>query len=223
MFAGFCYLKALKSDEKNSFIIEIPRLKVPSAKRLTTESFYIVKDFFKRVAVTILFITSLVWLFMTIELKISENTVTLLDLITQAIGILFKPIGLNIKPLMVSLITGLVAKENILSTIAMFGGVSDVSQEALITFIIFVIMYSPCIPSLKCLKEEFNKSFAWSVFLTQTGLAYGTSFVFYTFSMALGLWFGFIVSACFIFLGISFCKIISMHKSLNCKNCIVKA
>lgn len=222
ILSAIAYLKFSTKNEKIPFIMELPRLKLPSFKRLMVESISIIKDFLKKVIFTILLVTTIVWGCTIVELKIRGETTTLLNIILSYIGIIFKPIGLDSEPLVMSLLSGLVAKENILSTLSMFGGVSELSTTSLISFILFIMLYSPCIPALRCAKSEFGKVFMWRTFLSQTIIAYGVSFVCYTFSSIGGLWLGFVMCIMFVVLAIKTSSIILGEYNFQCKNCTVR-
>lgn len=218
--SGIAYLKVSTKITPTPFIMELPRLNLPSLKRLTYQSFEILKDFVKRVTVIILIITSIVWGLQTVEININGNQSSLLDIIAMIIGAFFKPIGLDAKPLVLSLLTGLVAKENIISIVSIFDGVRGLALNSLISFILFIMLYSPCIPALRCARSEFGKRFALKIFLVQTGLAYGVSFVYYTFATAFGLVVGFSVSILFILLAITFCRTLNKKQCFKCEKCI---
>ncbi|MBP3630917.1 MAG: ferrous iron transporter B [Clostridia bacterium] len=220
--AGITYLKFSTPKDEVPFIMEVPRLAVPSFKHLVIESSSILKDFLKRVAGTVLLVSSAVWVLMTIEVSIVGKELTLLDIFANCVGIFFKPIGLDKKPIIVSLIAGLVAKENILSTISMFDLTPDLSVVSIVSFLLFIMLYSPCLPALRCAKAEFGSKFAIRIFISQTILAYGVSFVLYTFGSAFGLLIGFIASAVFIILSLACYSIFKSKCKINCKNCIIK-
>lgn len=199
---GVVFLYVRKQDgEQEYFITELPVLKRPSVLVAVKESINIVWDLLKKIFLTVLLSSTIVWLALNVtpDFKFFSGEKSLIEYACEYISIIFKPIGLNDPIIVIALITGLIAKENVLSTLGMFGGLVGFSANQIISFMIFILAYSPCLPALKCARCEFSRAFAGKWFLTQTVIAYLSSFVFWTFS---NLWMplGFIVLIAFAFL-----------------------
>ena len=202
LIIGVVFLYFTKSEkEENYFITELPTLKKPSVLSAVREALRIVFDLVKKIFVTVLLSSAILWLLLNItpDFKFFSGEKSLIEYACEYIAILLKPIGLNKPAVVLALISGLIAKENILSTLGMFGGVAGFGACEIISFMIFVLSYSPCLPALKCAGCEFGKKYAGKWFLVQMGIAYLASFVFWTFS---NIWIplGFIMLIVFAFL-----------------------
>lgn len=186
IIVGGVYLSIIQKEECSNdfFISEIPKLKRPSLNGCVKRSIVIVFDLFKKIVVSVLLSTTILWLLLniSIDFKFFGGGLSLLEVISSYISYLFIPLGINRSDVVVSLFAGLVAKENIMSTMGLFGGLGSLSPVQAITFLIFIMLYAPCIPSIKCAKCEFGKGFAFRLLFMQFIIAYIASFVFATFA-----------------------------------------
>ncbi len=223
LYIAIIYMRSIRDTDKEYFIMEVPRLKTPDAKTLLKQSTILIKDFLKKVAGTVLLVASVVWLCMNIYIEVKGQSLSIVDLFTNVVGILFKPIGLNNKAVIMSLLTGLIAKENIISTIALYGEGLGMGLVSSVTFILFIMLYSPCLPALRCAGVEFGGKFQFKLFIIQMIFAYSMAFVFYTFAEMFGLLFGFIVCIVFISLAMALIKSVSKKCVIKCKTCVVGA
>lgn len=206
LYIGLIYLSSIivggvylsitqkESEEQDFFISEIPKLKVPLLKSCVSRAIVIVLDLFKKIVASVFLSTTILWLLLNIsvDFKFCGGGVSLLEMISQYIAYLFIPLGINRCDVVVSLFAGLIAKENIISVMGLFGGMESLSTIQAITFLIFVMLYAPCIPSIKCARCEFGKKFALKLLLVQFLIAYISSFVFATFAK-ISLILGFVV------------------------------
>ena len=188
--------------KKNSFttplILEMPPYMVPSLQSVLTKSFNQIKSFLKKITSTILIGTIIVWFLSHVTINpiaLSSNTNftqnSLLYIIGSVLEPIFSPLGFNWK-LIIALMFGVLAKELIISTLA----VLYISSDALLThslsidpsltpvialvYMVFILLYTPCLPSLSMIKSETNKKFtAFVVFYTFV-IAYFLSFIVLT-------------------------------------------
>lgn len=185
MTIGCVYLKVSSKDSTGElYISEISPIKFPSIKRIVGASIKIVFDLLKKVLITIFLSALILWLLMnmSITFKFFTSETSILEYMAEYVAYLFYPIGLNRVDCVIALIFGLIAKENVVSIMGMFGSAGALSVETALTFLIFVVLYSPCIPALRCVKCEFGKRYARKIFFSQFLIAYLGSFVFSTFS-----------------------------------------
>jgi ferrous iron transport protein B len=84
-----------------------------------------------------------------------------IGLMGQWIAPLFTLQGFNWQ-LDVSLIAGVGAKEIVASTIGVLGGLEDLSPLAAYCYLLFVLLYFPCIATLAAIKHETN-SWRWAM------------------------------------------------------------
>lgn len=181
---GLCYIAFTRSKEESVSILEIPKLKRPSVVRALKESFFIVFDLFKKICLTVLASTSILWVLLkfTPNLELATGGNSILEKIATCISVIFRPLGLDNPKIVIALVSGLLAKENVLSTIGLMGGLGEVGVVASVTFLIFVMLYSPCVPALRCVGCEVGKRQAIWMFMVNTLIAYLSAFVFSTFA-----------------------------------------
>ncbi|MGN1259216.1 MAG: FeoB small GTPase domain-containing protein [Christensenellales bacterium] len=222
---GIALLKLRSKPTQENFILELPKLKVPSLWASIKYGFNLTVEFLKRVAGVLFLVSSILWLLsnLTYNFKFVLNNPqnSLLYLIANKLTFLFYPMGLDNESIVIAIIAGLIAKENIISTANLFGGFCDISGISLIAFIMFVLFYPPCIPALRNCKQEFGKALMIETILVHFGLAYCISVVFYTFSKFLNIWAGFAFCFLLVFLIFAYVKVkkFSVDKNicLNCK------
>ena len=99
----------------------------------------------------------------------------------RIISPVFAPVGFGNWRAVTALISGIAAKETVISVIASLGGMGEVfgSPTAATSFMIFVCLYVPCVATVSALaKENGGKSAAASI-ATHTVAAYLVSLVYY--------------------------------------------
>ncbi len=192
----------LKSKEQ-SFILEFPPYRMMSFKRTFEMLWLNVKLFITRVGTLILAMNIVVWVLsnFTFTLKfvgVGEG-VSILETIGKILSPMFIPLGFNSWGLASALIAGLVAKEIIVSSIAMFNGVEEASIESIqssivlstsavyfsspssvISFLVFCLLYFPCIATTSVLLKEIGKKWTFIGILIEFLIAYLTAFFIYT-------------------------------------------
>ena len=129
----------------------------------------------------------------------TENS--LLAYIGKPLAYLFVPLGFGFWQAAVAIITGLIAKENIVATLGVLYGISEVSENgaevwsafqgslgstaaiaavAAFSFLVFNLLCAPCFAAVGAIKREMNSG-KWTLFAIgyQTLLAYAFSLVIY--------------------------------------------
>lgn len=124
---------------------------------------------------------------------------SILAAIGKGIAWIFAPLGWGKWKMAVAAITGLVAKENVVSTFGiLFQGTSEVSEDgrevwinlrayltaapaaAAYSFMVFNLLCAPCFAAMGAIKREMNdKKWFFAAIGYQTGLAYAVSLCVY--------------------------------------------
>jgi ferrous iron transport protein B len=115
---------------------------------------------------------------------VSNNSDSIFGMLGGLIAPLLKPLGFGNWQSAVALLTGLVAKESVVSTIEIL-----FTQDQLLTmftplsayaFMTFTLLYTPCIAALGAIKREMN-SWKWTAFalIWQIGMAWIVSMLVY--------------------------------------------
>ena len=149
---------------------------------------------------------------------------SILATIGNAVKWLFAPLGFGNWQSAVASFTGLIAKENVVSTFGvLFGGLDEVAENgwqiwesmraiftplAAYSFLIFNLLCAPCFAAMGAIRREMNNP-KWTLAAIgyQCGLAYSVSLMIYQFGMMLagrgnliGIIAAFAVLAAFVFL-----------------------
>lgn len=166
----------LKS-ESSVFFVELPEYHVPQLKTLWRSTWEKGKGFLRK-AGTIIFAGSvIIWLLSYlgpdgVNVNMDDS---FLAMIGGVIGTLFIPLGFGTWEAGASLISGFLAKEVVVSAMAIIYGVSESALTGTIsaqfnpisayTFMVFVLLYMPCLATVGAIKRE-TQSVKWTVFAT---------------------------------------------------------
>lgn len=196
-----CIYKKLVPDKKEILILEMPKYRKLNFKKVLKDVLNVLKEFLVKVGTLILFFSVCVWLLQNFSTSFQflngENfDRSILYFISDKITFLFKPLGFYSVGIVVALLLGIVAKEMVVVGLAMMngaqGGMAELSASLLletsicsfskisaVVFLIFVLLYSPCISALFTIKNELGKKTAGYVFVAQFVIAYIVSFLIY--------------------------------------------
>lgn len=175
---------------QNLEILEFTPLRVPSATKLCGIVGRNVWQFLSRIWTVLLACTIIIWLCnnFTITLEYisspSEKT-SILESISQLLAPIFAPLGFGWGAVC-ALLFGLVAKELVLSGIAVLNGVTDgnivsgllsggvvtLTSASCLAFLVFCLLYSPCISALIQIRQNVSRKVFISYLVLQFILAY---------------------------------------------------
>lgn len=181
--AAFCL--ASKGKAKQSFLLELPPLRLPSAKSIFKETALRCRAFAAKASTVIVFSGIFIWLLSHLDsnfLAVTDPAESVLYMLGTAAEPLFAPIGLN-KEAIVALACGTFAKEACLSVLLLLK--SKFTVLSAFSFIIFFTFYTPCAAALTAIWRQSGAKTAVRIFLFQTALAYVLSFIFYQTASAL--------------------------------------
>ena len=117
----------------------------------------------------------------------ADSADSLLATIGAWIAPIFKPLGFGDWRVSTALVTGFIAKENVISTLGILtGSGADVSAAALGTlftpataagFLAFTLLYTPCVAAISAVKRELGSGWkAAGVALSQCAVAWFVAF-----------------------------------------------
>ncbi len=240
-------LTVLKSKEQ-SFILEFPPYRRTSLKRVGKILWKNVKEFLLRVGTVMLSMNVVIWWLSSFSFKFryvaTSGGVSILESLGKILAPIFSPLGFGNWAVVASLLAGLVAKEVVVSSIAMFNGVDAgasrlVSQSILLSssvvyfankssvlsFLVFCLLYTPCIASVSMLASEIGKKWTFVSIIVQLLTAYVVAFGVFNISFAIELCgffkvFGVLFCVLILLLSVIFIvKKIKRKECGNCKNC----
>lgn len=170
-------------QDDDDTVNELPEFHVPRARNTIAHIWERVADYLQKICTVILWASIIIWAleyFPSQDLSDLENSY--LAMIGQAVAPLMEPLGFDWK-MSVCLLTGLPAKEAIVSTMAiLYGG--DISAAGFtpltaFSFMIFVLLYFPCVATIATLRREAGKVWAWFTVVHSLGLAWLLAFAIY--------------------------------------------
>lgn len=177
----------LFSKEQNSeiFILEIPDYKIPSLSYMIKESLNKISSFFKKIGTLIFSISIIIWFLSNFNFSgFTSIENSFLFSIGNILAPIFIPLGFGFWQASVSLLTGLMAKEVIISSMGViFGSNLDFilpsffTPVSSISFLVFVLLYTPCISVLSTIKHEYGTKLMLTSVIYQLALAYSVSFL----------------------------------------------
>ncbi|MCD5003653.1 ferrous iron transport protein B [Enterococcus saccharolyticus] len=188
----------LFGGDPSPFIMELPAYHFPQLKNVCQQTFSRGISFVKK-AGTIIFVSCIfIWftLHYNFMLQPVEQQQSILVSIGKLVAPLFAPLGWGNWQGTVAMITGLVAKENVLGTFGVLysnlNTVSDNGKEvwqllhndftslSAYSFLLFNLLCAPCFAAMGAIHREMaDRKWTGIAISYQCGLAYLVSFVFY--------------------------------------------
>lgn len=190
----------LKGDDM-PYIMELPTYRLPSLKGSGISVWQRIRDYITKAGTLIFAASVVVWVFLNFNLSgASELTDSLGYHFGRILAPIFTPLGFGNWQATLSLITGLVAKEVVVSNMNIFYGTGGSIVEAgraignafslnsAYSFMVFSLLYTPCIATLGIIKKESNSwKFTGLVLVYQILVAWIFSFIIYTLSNLFGI------------------------------------
>ena len=163
----------------NSYISELPEYKVPSIKYVAKEVFDKVVAFIKRAGSVILICSIIIWFLLSFSFNLEYGVdieESMLASIGKTISWVFYPIlGQNNWGATVSAIQGLVAKEQVVSSMAVIAGLAEDTEEgsqifaagtpfagitaaSAYAFMVFNLFSAPCFGAIGAMQRELGST-----------------------------------------------------------------
>lgn len=166
-----------KKSDDGAMIMEMPPYRLPQVKRVISVVWRNVVSFVVRVGSVVLGVSVIMWILCNFSIGYGfvggvENSI--MQTFAGLLAPVFKPLGFGNWRAVAALLSGIAAKETVISVIATLGGMSVVFETgaAAMSFMVFSCLYVPCVATLSALaKENGVKSAALSV-LVHTFVAY---------------------------------------------------
>ena len=169
-----------RQDDDDS-VNELPEFRLPKARATAAHIWERVADYLQKICTVILWASIIIWAleyFPSQDLNDLENSY--LAMIGKAVSPLLEPLGFDWK-MSVCLLTGLPAKEAIVSTLAiLYGGdiaTAGFTPLTAFSFLLFVLLYFPCVATIATLRREAGKVWAWFTVFHSLALAWLVSFL----------------------------------------------
>ena len=196
--------KFIYKNTSSTYISELPEYKIPNAKYVIRDVYDKTMAFFKRAGSVILVCSVIIWFMLSFSIKFEygvdiENSI--LAMIGKTISWVFYPmIGANSWETAVSTIQGLIAKEQVISSMSVIAGFAEnvengkeifnsnvfdfFTPRSAYAFMVFNLFSAPCFGAIGAIKKEIGSTkkmlmvvafqiiFAWclAVLINQLGV-----------------------------------------------------
>lgn len=194
ILSGLLLKSTVFKGEPIPFVMELPAYRIPSRRSIILNMWDKGKDFIER-AFTIIFLgTIIIWFLQSFNWSfnmVEDSTNSILASIGSVISPVFIPLGFNDWRASTAIITGLTAKEAVVSTLSVLTGASsDLQLSTAIStifsplssfaFLTFTLLYMPCIAAFAATKRELGSiRYAVMTAVYQTVTAYGVGMLVY--------------------------------------------
>lgn len=169
---------------QSPFVMELPPYRLPLARSVGRHIWEKGRAYLHKMGTVVLAASMAVWALSYFphhaELPLSvQMEQSLMGQIGKAIAPVLRPCGLGWQE-GVSLIAGVGAKEIVVATMNILGGTATLRAASALAFLVFVLLYMPCIPTCITISHEAG-SRRWGLFaaLYTTALAYIASLITY--------------------------------------------
>ena len=192
-------------NRKSFFIIELPEYKVPSLKRACMDMLSRGWAYIVKAGTIILLCNALVFIMQSFNWNLQvveegmENTSILATIANPVAVVLVPVVGITAWQLAAAAVTGFIAKENVVGTLAvcygfvvnddleMVGSGSEVAatmvgmtKVAALAYLMFNLFTPPCFAAMGAMNSEIkNKKWLWGGIALQLGVGYTIGFLVY--------------------------------------------
>ncbi len=196
ILSGLILKRSVFQGEPAPFLLELPPYRMPTLKNIWLHVWERVRDFLTRAGTIIAAMSVVVWFLQSFgaDLRMVEDTSdSILALVGGLLAPVFAPMGFGVWQAAVALLTGLIAKEAVVSSMSLFYGFSltdyaaagaamaaTFSPAAAVAFLVFCALYTPCVAAIATIRREMN-SLSWTALalVWQLGTAWLASFAVY--------------------------------------------
>ncbi len=196
ILSGLLFKHTLFAGDPAPFVLELPPYRLPSLGNIMTHVWQKVKGFLVKAGTLILAMSMVLWLLQSFDFSlhmVADASHSMLGALGSALAPIFTPLGFGHWQAAVALLTGLIAKEMVVSSLSMFYGFSLTASGGTVaaamagftplsafSMLVFILLYVPCVAAISTLFREMN-SLKWSCFSIawQIGCAYLVSLLVY--------------------------------------------
>lgn len=177
------FKKTLFKGEAVPFVMELPNYRLPSVKNVIRLLWDKSKEFIRKAFTVIFLATIIIWLLQSFDIKlnlVSDSKDSMLALVSGLLVPLFQPLGLGDWRICTSLISGIIAKESVVSTLeVLFGGstTSFITPLASLSLLVFSLLYMPCVAAVASIRKEMGTKWALAMVVWQCTIAWIAAFI----------------------------------------------
>lgn len=174
ILVAFILRRMDRSGTEDTLLIELPEYKTPNKRTVFIYVWDKVKDYLTKAGTTIFVASIILWFVMNFGIHgyISDVTQSFAAIVGKALVPLLNPAGLGTWQIAVALISGLSAKEVVVSSFSVLYGISNINSAAgmaeltsglavagfgsasAYALMVFCLLYSPCVAAVATIKRE---------------------------------------------------------------------
>jgi len=196
IFSGWFFNRIIR-DKKKHLLLELPAYTWPNAKNVWNYTLNSAREFLYKAGRVILPLTIILWFLFTFPLNGQGESMEIEKSYAATMGKtiepIFRPLGFDWR-ISTGLIAGLGAKELFVSTFGTMYSLEEEDEEGLVaklqadpvftplvvlSLLVFVLTYTPCIAVIGMLRQEFDWKWAMVGLAYPIGLAWILSFSIY--------------------------------------------
>ena len=184
VIAGGIFLKhTMFKGEPSPFVMELPEYRLPRIKNIWHFVWEKTVALFRKAGTIIVLTTIVIWFlkYFNFSLQHVELDQSMLADIGRFLSPVFAPLGFASWQLIAAMITGYVAKDNLLATMGVLFGEDAVNgaiaailpPASAVSFLLFFILSCPCFATMGTIRKELGSAkLTWQAIGFQMGTAY---------------------------------------------------
>ncbi|MEA4961785.1 Fe(2+) transporter FeoB [bioreactor metagenome] len=185
---GIIFKSTIFKKDEEPFIIELPEYKLPEFKSLMRNTWEKGKGFLKKAGTIIFSMSVIIWFLSNFNFSgMTDMGSSFLAYIGGVIAPIFRPMGFGTWQNAVALLTGLMAKEVVVSTMSVVYGadlhnmlLQHFTPIAAYSYLVFILLYTPCVSVIAVMRKEFGRGMMVLSVGYQLILAWIISFIVYS-------------------------------------------
>jgi ferrous iron transport protein B len=201
ILAGVVMNKLVYRGKPVPFIMELPTYRFPHIKTVGILLWHRTRDFLQRAFTIIFLATVVIWFLQTFDGRLNvtaDQADSMLAMVGGLVAPVFSPLGFGTWIFATAIIAGFVAKETVVSCLAVLtGATSVISLESALpglisplqaySFLVFCLLYTPCVAAISVAGKELGGGLASVAMVArQTAIAWAISFAVYQAGMLVG-------------------------------------
>lgn len=196
---AFILRKTLFKAGETPFLMELPPYRLPDPLSVLRRLRQRTRDFLVRAGTIIFAMSVLIWLLRSLSPAlryVSDPAKSLFAAVCALAAPLFAPLGFGTWRPCAALVSGLVAKEAMVSTLGVLHGADvslanalalDFTPLSALSFLVFVLLYAPCVSAIAVMKRELaSRTHLKTALALPFVMAYLLAFLFYRGGRMLG-------------------------------------
>ena len=180
VLAALALRRSLFSGEAVPFVMELPNYRMPSARNVGQLLWEKAKDFLERAFTIIFLATIVIWFLQTFDFGlnvVADSADSMLAVAAGWISPVFAPLGFDDWRISTALVTGVMAKESVVSTLSILFGstaslVAALTPLAALGLLVFCLLYTPCVAAIASVRRELGGRWALAMVFGQFVVAW---------------------------------------------------